>query len=206
MPLPVYVSGAVEGPSDELALRRIVEGRGGVLTRVHVQGGKAGLRRALPGYNAAARRSPWIVLVDLDQDFSCAGALAADWISQPSSLMRFRVVVRQLESWLLADAGRFSEWFRVRKGAIPTSPDSLADAKGTLLSLVASSRNRAIRTDMTPRPGSGRRIGPAYPSRLMEFIGDGADGWRPEVAARSSISLAKCIARLDELFMESRLR
>lgn len=195
----VYISGAVEGPTDESAFRALVAQRGGLVHRVQVPRGKPNLRRALPGYNADARRSPWLVLVDLDQDFPCAGALAADWMPEPSPQMRFRVVVRQLESWLLADAERFASAFQVRKGTVPSAPDVLPDAKSALLQVIGTSRSRAIREDMTPRPGSGRRVGPAYTSRLIEFIGDGKKGWRPEVAAKSSASLAKCLVRLDEL-------
>jgi hypothetical protein len=73
--VPIFVSGAVEGPSDEAVLRRIVDTRGAEIHRVQVQNGKANLRRALPGYNAAAERDPWLVLVDLDQDFNCAPTL-----------------------------------------------------------------------------------------------------------------------------------
>ena len=94
MSAPVFVSGAVEGPSDEPVLRRIIEERGGQVYRVQVQNGKASLRRALPGYNAAAKRDPWLVLVDLDQEQMCAGALASDWLPAPSQHMRLRVVVR----------------------------------------------------------------------------------------------------------------
>jgi len=196
---PVYVSGAVEGPSDEPVLRRIVEARGAVVHRVQVQNGKANVRRALPGYNAAARRDPWLVLVDLDQDYVCPGALVADWLPGPSQHMRFRVVVRQIEAWLLADRERFAGFFGVTRTAVPLDPDTLVDAKATVLALVSKSRRSAIRQDMTPRPDSGRRVGPAYTSRLIDFATDLQGGWRLEVAAQGSPSLAKCVTRLDEL-------
>lgn len=196
---PVYISAAVEGPADEPVLRRIVEMRGAVVHRVQVQNGKANLRRALPGYNAAARWSAWLVLVDLDQDFACPGALVADWLPAPSPHMRFRVVVRQIEAWLLADGERFASFFTVRKSSVPSEPDTLMDAKTTLLDLASTSRRSAIRQDMTPRPGSGRRVGPAYTSRLIDFATDPSAGWRLDVAAKRSPSLAKCLSRLDEL-------
>lgn len=37
--------------------------------------GKSKLDRRLPGYNEAARRTPWLVLRDLDRDVPCAAAL-----------------------------------------------------------------------------------------------------------------------------------
>lgn len=194
-----YISGAVEGVSDEAVLRRVVVTRGAVVHRVQVQRGKANLRRALPGYNAAAQGDPWLVLVDLDQDFGCAAALVTDWLPAPSTFMRFRVVVREIEAWLLADRDRFTSFFSVPASAVPDQPDRLPDPKATLLATVARSRRNAIRVDMLPRPGSGRQVGAAYTSRLIEFASDGNQGWRPNVAAHRSPSLSSCLARLDSL-------
>lgn len=195
----VFVSGAVEGPSDEPVFRRIVEQRGGIVHRLQVQNGKAGLRRALPGYNAAARLSPWLVLVDLDRDFRCPGELVAAWLPAPSRQMCLRVVVRQVEAWLLADGDRFASFFSVRRDAIPLDPDQLEDSKQVVIDLVSASRRRSIRQDMVPRPGSGRRVGSAYTSRLIEFASDPERGWRLEAAVGSSRSLQKCVERLDRL-------
>lgn len=194
-----YISAAVEGTSDEAVLRRIVTFRGAHVHRVQIQNGKPGLRRALPGYNAAAQRDPWLVLVDLDQEFECPPLLVDDWLPAPSVYMRFRVVVHQIESWLLADDERFAEFFAVKRSVIPERPDELRDAKAGLLAIIATSRRSAIRDDMTPRPRSGRRVGAAYTSRLIEFATSATDGWRPDVAASHSPSLASCLTRLDEL-------
>jgi len=199
---PLFVSGAVEGPSDEPVLRRIVEDRGALVHRVQVQHGKANLRRALPGYNAAAQWSAWLVLVDLDQESACPATLVGQWLPAPSQYMRLRVVVRQIESWLLADADRFARFFAVKRSAVPASPDALADAKTALLGLVGTSKRLAICKDMLPRPGSGRRVGPAYTSRLIEFASNPTKGWRIDVAAVRSPSLAKCLVRFDELVQQ----
>ena len=157
------------------------------------------MRRALPGYNAAAQGDPWLVLADLDQDFDCAPGLVSAWLPNPGTYMRFRVVVRQIEAWLLADAERFASFFRVRRAVIPASPDDLNDAKVALVTAVGHSTRRAILADMLPRPRSGRRVGPAYTSRLIEFASNEEEGWRPEAAAERSASLARCLARLREL-------
>ena len=195
----MYVSGAVEGISDEAVLRRIVHQVGADLHRVQVQNGKANLRRALPGFNAAARWSGWLVLADLDQDFPCPGALVADWLPAPSPFMRFRVVIREVEAWLLADSERFARFFGVRRANVPVEPELLLDAKSAVVTLTARSRKPNIRKDMTPKPNSGRRVGPAYTSRLIEFASDLTDGWRPAIAAQHAPSLARCIERLGYL-------
>lgn len=113
--------------------------------------------------------------------------------------MRFRVVVRELEAWLLADAERFVTFFAVKSSAIPANPDEVPDAKAALLQVVATSKKAAIREDMLPRPCSGRRVDAAYTSRLIEFVSNTNEGWRPDAAAVHSPSLASCLTRLEEL-------
>lgn len=194
-----YISGAVEGISDEAVFQRVVIARGAAVHRIQVQRGKANLRRALPGYNAAAQGYPWLVLVDLDEDFDCAAALVAAWLPAPSTYMRFRVVVREVEAWLLADRDRFMSFFAVPAAAVPDQPDELLDPKATLLTAISRSRRKAIRIDMLPRPDSGRRVGAAYTSRLIEFASDSDQGWRPTIAAQRSPSLSSCLTRLDSL-------
>lgn len=193
------LSGAVEGPTDEVVLRRIVRELGGELQRVQVQHGKPNLRRVLPGYNTAATWSPWVVLVDLDREFPCAPALVADWLPSPSANMRFRVVVRQVEAWLLADSERFASFFAVSRALVPVTPDALPDSKQAALNLLARSRRRQVREEMCPRPGAGRRVGPAYVANVIEFVSDVDNGWRPQVAARNSRSLGACVRRIREL-------
>lgn len=197
--MPGGISGAVEGPTDERVLRRIVAARGGSVHRVQVPQGKSNLRARLPGYNAAARRSPWLVLVDLNGAYPCPSALVQDWLPAPSSLMRFRVVVRSVEAWLLADRERFASSFSVPLVRVPHDPDTVPNPKQALLTAVGHSRRKAIRLDMLPRQGSGRQVGPAYTSRLIDYTSDEDQGWRPEVAAFASPSLASCLERLDEL-------
>lgn len=196
--MPVFISGAVEGPSDEAVFRRIVNARGAEIHRIQVQNGKENLRRAVPGYNDAAKRAPWLVLVDLDQDFDCPPPLVQQWMPIPSRYMSFRVVVRQIESWLLADRDRFASFFSVTRD-VPDDPDSLPDAKQALLEAIRRSRRKAVKEDMLPREGSGRRVGAGYTSRLIEFASDPAEGWRPDPAAKRSPSLASCLRRLDAL-------
>lgn len=196
---PTYLSGAVEGPTDEWVLRRIIHHVGAEVHRIQVQQGKTRLRSALPGMNAAARRSGWVVIVDLDHDQPCADALVADWLPSPSPFMRLRVAVRSIESWLLADAERFSDFIGVRRAAVPQDPESLSHPKDVVVALARQSRRRAIREDMVPRERSGRRVGPAYTSRLIDFTESIQHGWRPDVAAAHAPSLRRCIERVREL-------
>jgi len=166
---------------------------------VYGKQGKAAIHKRILSYNAAARHKPWIVMIDLDSEADCAPELVSDWLPAPADLMYLRVAVHAVESWLLADAQRISKFLGVPLSRVPTNPDTLPDPKLTLINLARRSRSRALREDMAPRPESGRSVGPAYVSRLIEFATDTAHGWRAETAAQVSPSLHGCVRRLSLL-------
>lgn len=194
----VTVSSAVEGDLDEAVLSRVIEFVGLRVGRVYGKNGKRPLRTRMRAFNQAAQFGHWCVLVDLDHDARCAAALRADWLPSPAPLMRFRVAVREVEAWLLGDAHRLAEFLRVQLSRVPTSPESEESPKEAIVGLARRSRLRDIREDMVPRPGSERTVGVGYTSRLIEFVTDTNDGWRPGVAASNANSLERCIARLKE--------
>ncbi len=199
----VIISAAVEGSIDEVLVRRLVDAAGGVVGRVYGKSGKQALRSKIDGYNNAAKHAPWIVLVDLDQE-ACAPDLRRNWLPAPASKMCFRVAVREAEAWLLADRERLADFLSVPLSKISTNPETLPNPKQTMVQLAQLSRRSQVRNDMVPRPGSGRSVGPAYTSRLMEFIGIGDGQWRPGVAAQHSDSLKRSLKSLRRLVRESR--
>lgn len=196
---PVVISRAVEGSVDEAVVRRIIRHVGAQPGPVYGRNGKDHLLRRLRGYNEAARWTPWVVLVDLNQDANCAPPFRAEWLPSPSPQMCFRVAVREIEAWLLADRERIARFLGVSVSRIPNNPETTNDPKSLMVSLAGHSRKREIREDMVPRPESGRKVGPAYASRLVEFVEDEKGGWRPDVAASSSDSLRRCLRCLRRL-------
>lgn len=193
------ISGAVEGIVDEAVFRRIVRGVRAEPGPVYGKTGKRQLLDRLPGYNNAARFSPWLVLVDLDHDADCTPPFKAVTLPAPAAQMCFRVAVREIEAWLLADHERIAEFLDVGRGLLPRDPEREADPKRVVVNLARRSRSRDISRDLVPRVGSGRSEGPAYASRLIEFVSDQRHGWRPTVAARSSDSLARCLRSVRRL-------
>jgi hypothetical protein len=193
------ISAAVEGTVDEAIVRRIVGHVGGVPGPIYGRNGKAHLRQRLQGYNNAARLSPWLVLIDLNHDETCPPLLRQLWLPHPSLLMCFRIAVREIESWLLADRQRLAEFLRVATSRIPSDPESVDDPKRSIVNIAFSSPRREIREDMVPRSGSGRTTGPAYDSRLIEFV---QTQWRPTIAAKLSQSLRRCLDCLRRLVKE----
>ena len=205
-PMSIYVSGAVEGIVDEAVFTRLVRfTRAGVGT-VHRAEGKSRLLARLSGFNHAARHQPWLVLVDLNGDADCAPEFRRRHLRRPSRFMAFRVAVRAVEAWLLADRVRVASWLCVSEKWVPTRPDAELDPKKTLIEIAGRSASRDIRMEMVPRPGSGRSVGPLYSSRLIEFIQNERWGWRPPAAARSSESLERCLRDLRRLTQPSGTR
>ncbi len=107
--------------------------------------------------------------------------------------MCFRVAVRSIETWLLADRERIAQFLAVPLSHVPQNPEAIAHPKQTMVQLARQSRKKAIREDMIPRHGDSRSEGPAYASRLIEFVSDTIEGWRPDMASESSDSLRRLI-------------
>ena len=190
------VSVCVEGMSDEGAASAIIKSCGLSVGKYYGRGGKNHLLKKLSGYNAAAVYAPWVAFVDLDNDGPCPGQKRLDWLPDPAEFMRFRVVVREMEAWLLADAERISEFLGVSRMRIPSNPEDLDDPKEALIALARRSRKSAIRRGLVPRGGSGASVGPTYASDIREF---GRSQWRPLVAAEVVPSLNRCISRIRDL-------
>jgi len=196
---PVVISAAVEGILDEVVLRRLIEGLGAFPGSVYGKNGKSFLLEKLNAYNQAARFVPWVILIDLDHDADCAPPFLQSCLPNPAPYMSFRVAVREIEAWLLADRESLARFLSVGVSRIPHDPENLDSPKSTMVEIARHSRRRDVRENMVPRPGSGRKIGPAYTSLLIEFARDPENGWRPNVAAKSSDSLNRCIHRLEQL-------
>lgn len=192
----VIINAAVEGPTDEAVVRRLIEHAGGVAGFVYGKKGKPEIKKNISGYNNAARHQPWIVVVDLDQDGGCAPEIIGEWLPAPARHLCFRFAIRAIESWLLADSATLARFLSVPQVKIPHDPDSLTDPKQILVNLARRSRKKSIRDDMVPREGSGRLVGPAYASRAIEFA---KNHWRPAEATRHSDSLRRTIACLTKL-------
>ena len=190
------IAAAVEGSLDEAVVCRLINHVGGESGAVYGKNGKPFLKDRIDGYNSAARHAPWVVLVDLDADADCAPPVCETWLPSLAPRMCFRVAVRAVEAWLMADAETLARFLRIARGKIAVDPESLEHPKRTMVNLARLSRSRDIRDDMVPREGSGRTEGPAYTSRLIEYA---TDRWQPEVAVVRADSLRRTIACLQHL-------
>jgi hypothetical protein len=186
------VSIAVEGLVDHAVLQRLLDAYSIPAGPAYGMKGKADLRRRLDGFNAAARQSRWLVLADLDSN-SCPPSLKSSWLPAPQPGMCFRVAVREIEAWLLADRRGISEFLRVSMATVPPDPEALSDPKGSMVALARRSRSRVLREGMVPDPMGERSTGKAYASYLIEFA---TRHWSHARAMERSPSLARAIASL----------
>ena len=96
----------------------------------------------------------------------------------------------------MADAETLAGHLSVSLSRIPRTPESVVRPKDEMVNISSRSRRREVREDMVPREASGRRVGPAYASQLIEYVNN---EWRPEVAAGRSESLRRAILCLERL-------
>jgi hypothetical protein len=203
MTTETVISGAVEGPVDEAVLRRLFHEIGATPGPIYGKRGKDRLVQQVAAYSHAARLAPWVVLMDLDRDADCAPTLRNRLLPDPAPALCFRIAVRAIEAWLLADRERFAEYFGIALSKVPPQPEALPDPKRAVVDLARSSRRKEIRHDLVPRQESGRTVGPAYTSHLLAYIQDVRNGWRPKIAAEGSQSLKRALRCLERLLQRS---
>lgn len=187
----------VEGLLDEAVAHRLLRECG------HTPGvsfGKNGVDYLIakaPGFAVRATYGdPLLALVDLmDTQQPCPPAVLAALLPQPAPRFWLRVVVREIESWLLADREGLAGWLGIAPALLPDQPEALADPKRELINLARRSRRRAIREALVPQPGVSASQGPEYALKLAEFV---ADIWQPQVARRHAPSLERCLVRLSQ--------
>jgi hypothetical protein len=161
--------------------------------------GYARLRDRCTNYEAmAANGLPVLLLTDLDAA-PCPAVLIQDWLGrQPHPEFLFRICVREVEAWLLADSRGLADYLGVSAALIPRAPEGIDDPKRELLNIAARSR-RAVRARVRPRESA--TIGPGYNAFFGEFV---RDHWSPVDAARRSPSLERARGRLAALSVAAR--
>lgn len=134
-----------------------------------------------------------LILTYLDQ-FACPVELMRQWkVPALSSGVLFRVAVREIESWLLADQQALSRYLNVAPELIPERPDDLPDPKATLVKVASYSPVSDLKRGIAPAKGRTVKVGPQYNSLLTEFV---ERQWSPTRAARHSDSLRRSLARI----------
>ena len=189
----------VEDQLSEAVLRKIVEWHAPSLVverRVFTTGGFGQIKANIQRYKNASHLYPHVVLTDLDRH-ACPSALLQDWeVGEVPFNMVFRIAVRSVEAWLLADREGLATFLRVPLSKVCQSPETVGDCKRELISLARRARSRRLAAELCPEPGSLAKQGPLYNAHLVRFV---REMWRVDVAATGAASLLRACARIEEL-------
>ena len=194
---PIPVNLAVEDELSEAVVRRLLEyvGRAYAIGTTYGLRGNGYLRKNFEGWNRAARGKPFILVTDLDR-YPCPSALISDWLGReghPNLL--FRVAVREIEAWILADRLTFARYLGVSDQIIPANPEAEEDPKRALITAARRSRNRSVRERIVPRTGSTAQQGPDYNGCLIEFV---SKRWNIATAASAAMSLSRTLRKFRQ--------
>jgi len=164
--------------------------------------GNGKIKRQIKAYNKASQFGYYFVITDLD-DNECAPSLIKDWMpEQQNSQLLFRVAVREIESWLLADRANFASFFSISQQLIPLNPDNEKNPKQTVIALAKRSKKREIREAIVPIDDYVK-TGPRYNIKLQYFI---QNNWCIDSARKISRSLDKAIIALEKIANSSKLK
>ncbi len=184
---------AVEDDLSDAVLRKILPARYEVGV-CYNRGGFDYLKRTIHGFNNASKGMPYLVLTNLDR-VECAPKLIKEWLPIPiHHNLLFRVAVREVETWVLADRDRFAKFVGIRKALVPVDVDAINDPKECLINLANRSRKRELRDDIVPIEGSTAKQGPNYNGRLISFV---EEFWNPHEAMHNSPSLERTIKAVE---------
>jgi hypothetical protein len=188
----------VEGLMDEAAANTLIKMVGHTPGTCYGKKGYAYIQAKVRSFNQTAVGAIYLALVDfMDTKLACPSEVVSQWVPHRQSNLLFRIVVRELESWLLADKENLADFLNVSVAKIPTDPELLSDPKLTLVNLARSSRSKSIREALVPDPGSvTAKEGRLYTSEMVRFI---RERWDITNARSNSESLNKCCNRLEEM-------
>jgi hypothetical protein len=152
-------------------------------------------KRALNYQQMASFGYPVLLLADLDLA-ECPAALRLEWLGRrPHECFLFRVAVREIEAWLLADRNAIARFLRIRVAQVPDNPEQIQDPKRTLLTL-ARAAPRKIRDGLLPERGSSALVGPGYNDLLAEYV---HNDWDIEAACYRATSLRRAMSSIRAL-------
>jgi len=193
--IPININIAVEDSLSEAVLRKIIGQSHSRFSMgyCYSKGGYGYIKRTIRGFNNAAKGTPFLVLADLEAE--CAPIQIREWLSVPiHPNLLFRIAIREVESWLLADRIGFASFLYINRNLIPNNVDEIADPKQCLINLARRSRKRVLCEAIVPAPRSTAKIGPDYNGQLIYFV---ENHWSITEATRNSPSLERAVKAIS---------
>ena len=163
---------------------------------IYDNGGYGYIKSNLQKFNLASSNFVYFILTDLDKH-DCAPSLRTQWIPPYTyhENMIFRIAVREVEAWLLADRLNFAKFLGISNNLIPEFPETLTDPKTTLIQLASKCKTRSIKEAIVPDPKTRAKQGPDYNGSLSHFV---FQSWNIDIAKKNSLSLQRAITHLNK--------
>lgn len=194
----IYIDLAVEDDLSEAILRQLLKSNGDKfeVRACHKRGGFGYFKKRIHGFNAAAKIFPFFVLTDLDKE-ECPPVLIKEWgLEKRNPNLIFRIAVREVEAWLLADKTNFASYIGVSKDLFVNNVEKISDPKQALINLARRSHKRKIKDSLVPEENSTAKIGKNYNPCLIDFVNN---KWDYSGAAKKSPSLMKALEAIRKI-------
>jgi len=193
----IVVNKLVEGSLDDALATKLIHSVGLIPGDSYGKKGYPYIADKIKSFNRSAKGEFYLfTLVDfMDSRLNCPSEVIMKLLPHPSPNMVFRVVVRELESWLIADRKNLAKFLKISLQQIPDNPESINDPKRTLVNLARKSSSSKIRSALVPETGSTSQVGKLYSSEMVCFI---QKFWNIETATRNAPSLDRCLTRLGQ--------
>ena len=163
---------AVEDELSEAVGKRLISVHWSAETQITTmrKNGAGYLYKNIGKFCELARRNVVILITDLDQH-RCAPSFIRKWMKTKAAPERliFRVAVREIESWVLADRRGLSNYLGIAHHRLPQNPDALRDPKSELIQLSRRAK-RGLRDAIVPEPGVAAKQGLGYNKALTPFV------------------------------------
>ena len=197
MPVPGYINIVYEDILSAAVIERLLTFLN-IPPVIHRRIGGQGcgyIRSRIEAFYKAARFEPFFILLDSDNE-ACAYNLLNSLVSSNKrhNLCLFRIAVREVEAWLLADAKGTSRFFGINERLVNKTPESLIDPKGHLIELAQLSKKRNIKEGIVPDSRTSAKIGPEYNPILSQFV---KKHWDVKAASKRSESLRRALLAVE---------
>jgi hypothetical protein len=188
----------IEDPLSRAVLKRLISALLGEIYLTELQpnqGGFGSMKKSFKEYCTLAKHHNVFILTDLDTA-ECAPSLRMEWISGANlteplpSNMHFRIAVKEIEAWLLADRDNLSSYLGLPKHAFPDDAE-IPDPKEHLLKCVKDFGNSNAKLELLPEGLA--KVGLGYNNHLGKFA---TEIWNFRRAADRSESLSRAILRI----------
>jgi hypothetical protein len=187
----------VEGEIDEVVAVHIITKLGHEVGAGFGKKGSSYIKHKIGKFNLTAKNICYLTLIDfMDTGCECPAEVIIKWLPNRNDLMLFRVVVKEIESWLLADRKNIAKFLNVNIERIPLDPEAELDPKRQLVNIARGSRSSKIRLALVPGQNSTAQVGKLYTSEIKKFVNE---FWDINTARENSPSLDKCLLRLQEI-------